>query len=207
MIRPTILIPWIAAVALCAASPFARSEGQNPEQDHKMSSGFALGKTTSNYDSGSYTGTPQSKDTSGNLFLEYDFTKHFGMQTAWWVLAIHDSSDITVGSTTYSGVTREVSGFAVDGVGLLPLGHGFKLLGKAGAFFWRGEVNGCGDLFCNNFQGTTLDKSNGVSFTWGVGARWDFSDHFGMRIDYDNFGEVFNAKMQTISIGVYVLFL
>jgi hypothetical protein len=29
-----------------------------------MSSGFALGKTTSNYDSGSYTGTPQSKDTS-----------------------------------------------------------------------------------------------------------------------------------------------
>jgi opacity protein-like surface antigen len=204
MLKSAALILSLAAFAMCAASSLARSE--ELEQDHRLSTGFALGKTTSNYDSGSYAGTPQSKDTSGSLFLEYDFTKYIGLQTAWWLLAIHDSSDITVGSTTYSGVTREVSGFTVDGVGLLPLGHGFKLLGKAGAFFWRGETSGCGDLFCNSFQGTTLDKSNGVSFTWGVGARWDFSNSVGVRVDYDNFGQVYNAKMQTISVGFYVLF-
>jgi opacity protein-like surface antigen len=119
---------------------------------------------------------------------------------------MQNKGDVTVGSTTYSDVTRDVSGFAVDGVGLLPLGHGFKLMGKAGAFFWRGEVNGCGDFLCDSFQGTTLNKGTGTNFTWGVGARWDFSDRVGVRLDYDNFSQVFNAKMQTISVGVYMLF-
>jgi opacity protein-like surface antigen len=90
--------------------------------------------------------------------------------------------------------------------GFLPLGHDFKLLGKAGAFFWSGQITGCGDFLCNSFQGTTLNKGTGVSFTWGVGVRWDFSDHVGVRLDYDNFGQVYNANMQTISAGIYVLF-
>ena len=85
-------------------------------------------------------------------------------------------------------------------------GSGFKLLGKAGAFFWWGETNGCGDFLCNSFQGTTLGKSNSVSFTWGAALRWDFTRSLGVRIDYDTFGEIYNAKMQTISIGLYALF-
>ena len=51
-----------------------------------------------------------------------------------------------------------------------------------------------------------MNKGTGTNFTWGVGARWDFSDRVGVRVDYDNFGQVFNAKMQTISVGVYMLF-
>jgi opacity protein-like surface antigen len=171
-----------------------------------MATGFMFGKTTTNSYSGSYSGTPEATDTSGGLFTEYDFTKHLGVQAAWWLLAVHSSSDVTQGSTTYAGVTRQVSGFTLDGVGLLPLGHGFKLLGKAGAFLWEGKINGCGDFLCNSFQGTTLNRDTGVSFTWGVGARWDISDSVGVRLDYDNFGQVYNANMQTISAGIYFLF-
>jgi opacity protein-like surface antigen len=189
-----------------AATALVHSEEQKQEQDHKMATGIMLGQTRSNYDSGSYSGTPEAKDTSGGLFFEYDFAKHFGMQAAWWLLALHNTSDVTVGSRTYTDITREVSGFALDGVGLLPLGHGFKLMGKAGAFLWSGRTSGCGDFLCNSFQGTTLSNDTGVSFTWGVGARWDFSDHVGARVDYDNFGQVFNANTQTISVGIYAHF-
>ena len=203
MMKSTTLILSLAVIAAGAASSMAHSQDQ---QDHNLAVGFMLGKSTSNYDSGSYSGTPEGKDKSGGLFVEYDFSKHFGVQAAWWILAMQNKGDVTVGSTTYSDVTRDVSGFAVDGVGLLPLGHGFKLMGKAGAFFWRGEVSGCGDFLCDSFQGTTLNKGTGTNFTWGVGARWDFSDRVGVRVDYDNFGQVFNAKMQTISVGVYMLF-
>ena len=203
MMKSTTLILSFAVAAAGAASSMAYSEDQ---QDHNLAIGFMLGKSTSNYDSGSYSGTPEGKDKSGGLFIEYDFSKHFGVQAAWWILAMQNKGDVTVGSTTYSDVTRDVNGFAVDGVGLLPLGHGFKLMGKAGAFFWCGEVNGCRDFLCDSFQGTTLNKGTGTSFTWGVGARWDFSDRVGVRVDYDNFGQVFNAKMQTISVGVYMLF-
>jgi len=193
------------AAALAAPAP-ARSEEQAQEPDHKMAAGIMLGRTQSNYSSGSLAGTPESKDTSGGLFVEYDFSKHFGLQSSWWLLQLHDSSDVTVGSTTFTGVQREVTGFTLEGVGLLPLGAGFKLMGKAGAFFWWGETTGCGDFLCNSFQGTTLGKSNSVSFTWGAALRWDFTRSFGVRVDYDNFGEVYNAKMQTISIGLYALF-
>jgi opacity protein-like surface antigen len=51
-----------------------------------------------------------------------------------------------------------------------------------------------------------LSNDTGVSFTWGVGARWDFSDHVCARVDYDNFGQVFNANTQTISVGIYAHF-
>ena len=51
-----------------------------------------------------------------------------------------------------------------------------------------------------------MNKATGTSFTWGVGARGDFSNRVGVRVDYDNFGQVYNAKMQTISAGVYMLF-
>lgn len=171
-----------------------------------MSSGLMLGRTTTSDYSGSYAGTAASKDTAGGAFLAHDFTDHIGMQSSAWLLASHDAADITQGSKTYSGVTRDVTGFALDIVGLLPLGHGFKLLGEAGAFFWSGEISGCGDVLCDSFKGTSLNKSSGVSFTWGAGARWDFSDRVGVRFDYDNFGQVFDSNMRTISIGVYTLF-
>jgi hypothetical protein len=203
--RITLILSLAAIAALAAPAP-ARSEEQAQEREHKMSSGFMLGRTQSNYSSGSLAGTPESTDTSGGLFVEYDFSKYFGLQSAWWLLQLHDSSDVTVGSTTFTGVQRQVTGFTLEGVGLLPLGSGFKLMGKAGAFFWWGETNGCGDFLCNSFQGTTLGKSNSVSFTWGAALRWDFTRSVGLRVDYDNFGEVYNAKMQTISVGIYALF-
>ena len=161
MKRKTLIIS-IAAAAAFTATALVHSEEQ--EQDHKMATGIMLGQTRSNYDSGSYSGTPVAKDTSGGLFFEYDFARHFGMQATWWLLALHNPSDVTVGSTTYTGITREVSGFALDGVGLLPLGHGFKLMGKAGAFLWSGRTSGCDDFLCNSFQGTTLNNDTGVSF-------------------------------------------
>jgi hypothetical protein len=209
--RGTFMLSLAAITALAVPAP-ARSEEQAQEQDHKeqqdhkMAAGFMLGRTQSNYSSGSLAGTPESKDTSGGLFVEYDFSKYFGVQSSWWLLQLHDSSNVTVGSTTYTGVQREVTGFTLEGVGLLPLGSGFKLMGKAGGFFWWGNTSGCGDFLCNGFQGTTLEKSNGVSFTWGAALRWDFTRGMGVRIDYDNFGEVYNAKMQTISVGIYALF-
>lgn len=199
-------ISLLAAIGTCFSFSLARAEEPAQPVNHKMSSGLMLGRTTTSDYSGSYAGTAASKDTAGGAFLEYDFTDHVGMQSSAWLLASHNAADIMQGSRTYTGVTRDVTGFALDVVGLLPLGHGFKLLGKAGAFFWSGEISGCGDAFCDNFKGTSLNRSSGVSFTWGAGVRWDFSNRLGVRFDYDNFGQVFDSNMQTISIGVYTLF-
>jgi len=75
--KSTTLILSLAVIAAGAASSMAHSEDQ---QDHNLAIGFMLGKSTSNYDSGSYSGTPEGKDKSGGLFVEYDFSKHFGVQ-------------------------------------------------------------------------------------------------------------------------------
>ena len=61
--KSTTLILSLAVAAAGAVSSMAYSEDQ---QDHNLAIGFMLGKSTSNSRSlGSYSGTPEGKDKSG----------------------------------------------------------------------------------------------------------------------------------------------
>lgn len=80
--------------------------------------------------------------------------------------------------------------------GNLPIAGGLSLNGRAGVAFTAANLQLRVDNrtaripYCNNdwwYNGCT---STSVNFYWGLGAQYDFAAKWGLRLDYDNFGEV-----------------
>jgi len=80
--------------------------------------------------------------------------------------------------------------------GNLPLAGGLSLNGRAGMAFTAATLrlrvdNGTARIpFCNNSWWYDDCTATNTNFYWGVGAQFNFSPRWGMRLDYDNYGEV-----------------
>ncbi|MES1163625.1 MAG: outer membrane beta-barrel protein, partial [Rhizobacter sp.] len=81
----------------------------------------------------------------------------------------------------------------VDGVGTLPLGNNFSLLGRVGAF--RGKLK-------SDFAGS----DSGTSYKVGAGVQYDFDKNLGVRGEweryrFDAFDSKSNADMYSVGLN------
>ena len=80
--------------------------------------------------------------------------------------------------------------------GNLPLGAGLSLNARAGLAFTAANLqlrvdNGTARVpDCNNTWWYSGCTSTSTNLYWGAGAQLDLTQHFGMRLDYDNYGQV-----------------
>lgn len=67
-------------------------------------------------------------------------------------------------------------------------GQGFSLFGKLGAAFNRTETTLSATL--GGVQVGGNGRSNSTTFLWGVGGGYDFTPQFGLRMEYESYGNV-----------------
>jgi opacity protein-like surface antigen len=80
------------------------------------------------------------------------------------------------GSAEDSGASLDVSGFNASVKVVYPIDQ-FSLFAKAGMYFWDADVS-------------ILDahgSDSGEDFSWGIGAGFDFTDNFGVTLEYQGF--------------------
>jgi OOP family OmpA-OmpF porin len=115
-------------------------------------------------DFGVKVGGFDASDTSFKVFGGYRFMNYFAAELEY----------VDGGSAEDGGIKIDVSGWNVSGIGRLPIGEKFNVFGKLGMIFWDAEARGFGD-------------DSGEDFSWGIGAGYSFTDHFGMQVEYQGF--------------------
>ncbi len=82
--------------------------------------------------------------------------------------------------------TVAFTGFNLSAVGILPIGEQFNVFAKLGLLFWDAD----GTLRYSNSLGDSETERLGESdndFSWGIGAGFDFTENFGVLVEYQGF--------------------
>lgn len=136
------------------------------------------------------TSANDSTNTSGKILGGWQITPHWGVEAQYVWLGKTDFSITTnVPGVGGSGSYRAES-FGVAATGTLPIANNFYLMGKLGAAFNRvrggnacvtaGVVTSC----------SNLGNDNKTDLLAGVGAGYNFNPHWGLRLEYENFGKM-----------------
>ena len=102
-------------------------------------------------------------ETSYKLYGGYQFSPNWGAELAYNDLGRYRNANI--------------ESWTLAGVGTLPLGAQWSILGKLGVAANR-----------TRFAGTTNNKD----VLLGVGVGYNFSKQFGLRLEYEDFGKLSN---------------
>lgn len=79
-------------------------------------------------------------------------------------------------------ITAKQSAFKVAAVGTLPLHPSFELFGKLGFTSIYGQQDGTG-IYAQTYSATTSNTM------YGVGAQFNITKHFGLRLQYEALGQ------------------
>jgi OOP family OmpA-OmpF porin len=158
------------------------------------------------------TVTVEDSDTGYKVYGGYRFGRHLAVEAGYVDLGSFGATR-HVTSPGIGSVKAEtsVSGIFGQAVGILPLGERFSLFGTAG-------------LFANEVK-TTLSSTGGVVLVGqrsasnsdvnaklGVGAGFDFTRNFGVRVEWERYFEVGDesvggkSDLDLLSIGIVVRF-
>lgn len=144
------------------------------------------------YGPGVFTATGSGDDSSlsGKLFMGYNFNKYLaleGFYTNFGEFKINASA--TDGVDTLNSVDSwKASGFGVSGLGMLPINNSISLFGKFGLIYWDMRYQWTlNDLVPPPIIFILSDSARGLSPLFGVGAKFDFSEQFGIRLEYERY--------------------
>ena len=203
------LIKWnrLGIDAFFLLAGFAAMSAAYAGQDSGAYFGAGIGKASvSDYcsDTGGLVVTScDDSDTSFKIFGGYRFTRNIAVEAAYVDLGKYHVTGSDSGLAF--DINTKLTGVTVQGVGMVPFGNEFTLMGRVGAIIWdlknSGTVGGSG--------GSTSDT--GVDIALGIGAQYKFATNFGVRADLDYYPNLGNNNtgednVTAVSIGVVFLF-
>ncbi len=125
------------------------------------------------------------EDDSGfKGFVGFNFLKYFGIEGGYY----------DFGNPSDALTEVELSAWALQARGVLPLGDHFDLFAKVGYMLWDAEISGAGALEDDDFD-----------LTYGAGFTIIFGDHVGIRGEYEIL-DVDQSDYELISLGVEIRF-
>ncbi len=169
--------------------------------------GAAIGRTSvSDYCSdtaGLIVTSCDNKDATFKIFGGLRFTRNVGVEVAYVDLGKYHVTGSDSGLAF--DINTKLTGVTVQGVGMVPFGNEFSLLGRIGAIVW--DLKNSGTV--GGFGGSTSDS--GVDIAMGVGAQYKFTPNFGIRADLDYYPNLGNndtgeSNVTAVSIGGVFLF-
>lgn len=158
------------------------------------------------------TYSAEDDDVSGRIFGGYRVAPNFAIEAAITSLGSYrhrytSGADIAV-------VDYDASALTVAAAGTLPIAGGFSLVGRVGLAFTAAELrerrndNGLAAIpFCPDSWWYSDCTSRSTNLYWGLGAQFDIGPRWGIRLDYDNYGEVGEefetgrADIETMSVN------
>jgi len=150
----------VAIGLLLIAAPAANAKG--------FYVGGSLGQTSADVgvsDSISPTISVDDSDTGFKVFGGYNIVKYFSVEAAWV-----DVAQFSIESTDPflpASITGSANGFAVEAMGILPLGKSFELFAEYGMYVWDGTT----DITMDG-QSLPSEGADGTDPTFGVGFAW-----------------------------------
>jgi len=129
-----------------------------------------------------FSGSCDDTDTGWKLFAGYQFNPNFAVEAGYVDLGKFTAAG------TISGVpvstSDEANLWQLVAVGTLPMGNNFSVFGKAGVHRWDLDAKA-------SVPGVSVSISeNGTDFTFGLGARYDFTKSLGVRAEWERFQSV-----------------
>jgi len=134
----------------------------------------------------------QDTSTGWKVFAGKQFHENWGVEFAYTSLGkFSRDADVTGGvagspASEYAEVKPEC--WSLSAVGTLPLGNNFSLLGKAGLCRWDDKA-----YAYETAAGVITPEpvyTTGTNLTFGLGAKYDFTNNWGMRVEWERFESV-----------------
>lgn len=187
------IIAFVAGTLLAASPAFAADDS-----GFYIGAGIGDGSVTVDIDEASdFDGS----DTAFKVFGGYKFMKYLGAELEY--IDSGDAEDKWSEGIEELKVTIGFSGFNASAVGILPIGEKFNVFGKLGFIMWDADLRA--KFSAGSFEESESDSDSGTDFSWGVGAGFDFTDNFGVRIEYQAF-EIEDADSDLFSGSVVWMF-
>lgn len=160
--------------------PGAAEAEASLEDDLGLASGTLAGALTRSVD---------DTDTTWNIGVGYRINRNFAVELGYANLGEYNVSYRTSLAGGVSDSTDyEVSAWKLAAVGMLPLAHGFSIIGKLG--FARTEAQAEFRFTASGIDESDRAKEARNGVFWGVGAQYDFNAKVGVRAEYENYGKV-----------------
>jgi opacity protein-like surface antigen len=181
--------------------------------------GGGIGTAKAEFVRGDFTGlapgatyTADDDDVSGRIFGGYRVAPNFAIEAGLASLGSYRHRYSAGGNMAV--IDYDASALTVAAAGNLPIAGGFSLNGRVGIAFTAAELRerrndgGIAAVpFCPDSWWYSDCTSQSTNLYWGLGAQFDVSRNWGLRIDYDNYGEVGEefetgrADIETMSVS------
>ncbi len=125
-----------------------------------------------------------SKGTVYNLDIGYQVDKNFAFEGGYIGSSneTYTASGGNLGMFSGSAISANVSGWNVKAVGILPVANQFSLLGKLGVSDIKETTS-----FTIPGLGTYSGNGSKTGVTYGIGAKYDFTEALAGRLDLDRY--------------------
>jgi OOP family OmpA-OmpF porin len=111
-------------------------------------------------------------DTAWKIFGGYQWTDNWGAEFSYF-----DGAEVAVNLPPTASVEGTV--FTIAATGTVPIGDRFSLFGQFGGALWKTDLK------------PTPNDDNGISWAFGAGAQFEFTERFGVRAEWQ----------RTLSVG------
>ena len=132
-------------------------------------------------------------DTAYKGFVGVNILKFFGAQLSYVDFGTPEGSDPLLGT-----IAIESKGWEVALLGRIPLWK-FELFAKAGLISWDSEASFSAPM-------TPSLSDDGSDFTYGVGAKFKFTDHFAIRAEWETYEVEDIDSLDLTSLGLEFTF-
>lgn len=136
-----------------------------------------------------------SNDFGWKIFGVYMFNDNWGIEGGYIDFGNPDDS-INIAGFGSVNVEVDANGFELFGVGSIPVASNADVFAKAGVIFWDADISA-------NVAGTGADDSDdGTDLALGVGGRWNVTDQFSLRGEWEWFDIDEADSVWMLSVGV-----
>jgi OOP family OmpA-OmpF porin len=135
--------------------------------------------------------------TGWKLFVGKQFNENWAVEGAFTKLGkFYFNATITSAGNASETAEAKPDCWSLSAVGTLPLGNNFSLLGRAGICHWADHP------FAQEAGVEYRLNSSGNSLTYGVGAKYDFGNNFGVRAEWERFEKVVHDRASADLLSV-----
>lgn len=192
------LLPCVLALAFGATAATAQTMNRSGTMAERSSFipytqqgyvGLSAGQSKYSLNSGLGGFNFDDTGTAAKVYAGGYFNPNFGLEFGY----------LNFGTAHRLGGTTKAQGLNLSLVGRVPLNEQFDVFGKVGTTYARTRTNGFSGL------GVQTGKDNGFGISYGVGARWAFSQQWAAVLEFErhrlNFADgKSNANMTTLGV-------
>jgi OmpA-OmpF porin, OOP family len=138
-------------------------------------------------------------DSSWSLFVGYRILPYLAVEggyvdlgTAGYKASGQVEDEFGIYDTAITGDISS-SGFALSGLGILPIGESFEAYARLGVYFGDADIDLT--VAAEGESLTANEKEGETEFLWGIGGAYNFSDAWAVRLEYSQFMDIGDEEL------------